>query len=475
MKTNPLQEKVEESLGSASLLKSTTVIMAAISGGADSLALFLALHRLAGNYGFELRAAHLNHGLRGAESDADAAFVADVCSQFGVPLVLDKIDVAGMRDRRRLSWEQAARIARYDFLTGVAIETQSSAVVLGHTSDDQAETVLLHLLRGTGIRGLRGMLPLSSWRTAHGSATLARPLLNVSRQETEAYCLEHALTPRLDSSNLEERFTRNRIRRKLMPQLEQFNPSVKKSLLRLTRTVAQDVAYLDQQVASAWSSLAVVERDGVRLDRHAFKALHPSLQAHVLHRAYAQTAGEASGLNLAQIEAMKDLAGKGAGRFLSLHSGVRFGTDYEEILLTCKTAPLSNRALDETMLGVPGETRVGGWRVAIEALEGRNRPPDLKHDNPYCAYLSLDVLGEELKVRSRLPGDRFQPLGLPSEKSLKEFMIDAHVPRSQRNDTPLLMANDRVGWVVGWRIAHWARVTPETEVVLEVSFHKTEA
>ena len=466
---------MEESLGAASLLKSTSVILAALSGGADSLALFLALHHLADEHGFELRAAHLDHGLRGAESKADAAFVEGICSQFGVPLALDKVDVAGMRARGRLSWEQAARIARYDFLTRVAMETQSSALALGHTSDDQAETVLLHLLRGTGIRGLRGMLPLSSWRTVHGSATLVRPLLNVSRRETEAYCLEHGLTPRLDSSNLEERFTRNRIRRKLMPQLEQFNPSVKKSLLRLARTVAQDVAYLDQQAASVWSSLAVVEQDGVRLDRHAFKALHPSLQAHVLHRAYAQTAGEASGLNMAQIEAMKELAGKGAGLSLSLQGGVRFGTSYEEVFLTGKEAPLSNRSLDETTLRVPGETQAGGWFVTTGVLEGRNRPPGLKHDNPHCAYLSLDALGKKLKVRSRLPGDRFQPLGLSCEKSLKEFMIDTHVPRSQRNGTPLLMANDRVAWVVGWRIAHWARVTPETEVVLEVSFHKTEA
>ena len=474
MKTSPLQEKVEESLGSASLLKPSTVILAALSGGADSLALFLALHRLADKHGFKLRAAHLDHGLRGAESEADAAFVEGICSQFGVPLALDKVDVAGMRARGRLSWEQAARIARYGFLTRVAMETHSSALALGHTSDDQAETVLLHLLRGTGIRGLRGMLALSSWRTAHGSANLIRPLLNVSRQETEAYCMEHGLTPRLDSSNLEERFTRNRIRRKLMPRLEEFNPSVKKSLLRLARTVAQDVAYIDQQTASVWSSLAVVEQDGVRMDRRAFNALHPSLQAHVLHRAYAQTAGEASGLSMAQIEAMKELAGKGAGLSLSLQGGVRFSTSYEEMFITYKTAPLSNSALDEEVLRVPGETRVGAWRAAISVLEGRNRPTDLKHDNPYCAYLSLEALGEELKVRSRLPGDRFQPLGLPCEKSLKEFMIDAHVPRSQRNGMPLLIAKERVAWVVGWRIAHWARVTPKTEVVLEVSFHKTE-
>ena len=177
--------------------------------------------------------------------------------------------------------------------------------------------------------------------------------------------MEHGLTPRLDSSNLEERFTRNRIRRKLIPQLEEFNPSVKKSLLRLARTVAQDVAYLDQQAASAWSSLAVVEPDGVRLNRHAFKALHSSLQAHVLHMAYAHTAGEASGLNMAQIEAMKDLAGKGAGLSLSLHGGVRFGTSYEEIFLTEKPAFLFSRPLDETTLRVPGETRASGWRVAV--------------------------------------------------------------------------------------------------------------
>ncbi|MCH7706731.1 MAG: tRNA lysidine(34) synthetase TilS, partial [Chloroflexi bacterium] len=161
--------------------------------------------------------------------EEDARYVQETCRLWGVPLTSERAYGAGLRAQYRLSWEAAAREARYDFLARVTATVGASAVALGHTADDQAETVLLHLLRGTGIRGLRGMLPLSRWHSRDGrrDVALVRPLLRVTRQETEAYCASQGLVPRYDSSNLQDRFTRNRIRRYLMPQLKQYNPSIR--------------------------------------------------------------------------------------------------------------------------------------------------------------------------------------------------------------------------------------------------------
>ncbi len=334
-----LLERIESVLEEARLLQfSGSVLVVAVSGGPDSVALLHLLNGLAKRHPLRLHVAHLNHGLRGEESDEDARYVQGICDRWGVLATIERADVAAMRARYRLSWEAAARQARYDFLARVASTVGASAVALGHTADDQAETVLLHLLRGTGIRGLRGMLPLSRWRSRDGASevVLVRPLLEVKRQETEAYCANHGLVPRHDSSNLEERFTRNRIRRSLMPQLRRYNPAVTQALTRLASTVAQDVAYIDQQVQSLWPSIAAREPWGMRLHRQGFNKLHPSIQAHALQRAYAEVAGESRDLNLAQVESMRQLSEQGAGRTLSLGHGLRFFTSYQELVLSRK-------------------------------------------------------------------------------------------------------------------------------------------
>ncbi len=470
-----LLERIESILEEARLLQSSgSVLVVAVSGGPDSVALLHLLNGLARRHPLRLHVAHLNHGLRGEESDEDARYVQGICDRWGVLATIERTDVAAMRARYRLSWEAAARQARYDFLARVASTEGASAVALGHTADDQAETVLLHLLRGTGIRGLRGMLPLSRWRSSDGASevVLVRPLLEVKRQETEAYCANHGLVPRHDSSNLEERFTRNRIRRSLMPQLRRYNPAVTQALTRLASTVAQDVAYIDQQVQSLWPSIAAREPWGMRLHRQGFNKLHPSIQAHALQRAYAEVAGESRDLNLAQVESMRQLSEQGAGRTLSLGHGLRFFTSYQELVLSRKAPHAPWPPLEERVLPPSGELRTLGWRVRVRRFPAEDWNQDRHSDDPFRAVLSGDALGDKLMVRSRKSGDRFQPLGMEAHKKLKDFMIDVHIPRSWRGGVPLVLTKQGIAWVVGWRIAHWARVTPETREVLEITFAK---
>ncbi len=449
-------------------------VVAAVSGGPDSTALLGLLHALAGTRPLRVHVAHLDHGLRGAESDEDAAYVQELCGQFNFPVTVEKADVAEVRAQRRLSWEAAAREVRYDFLARVAVSVGASAVVLGHTADDQVETVLMHLLRGTGIRGLRGMLPISQWRNRDGflETLLVRPLLRARRHDTEAYCASLGLVPRQDSSNLDRRFTRNRIRHDLLPQMEQVSPSVREAVTRLARTVAEDVAYLDQQVREAWPSVVTQEPLGMRLDRQAFNGLHTSLQAHMLQRVYVDLAGEASGLSLVQVEGMRRLARQGAGRSLSLGHGIGFFTTYRDMLMASAPPVSPWSPVEERPLPIPSETLAQGWRIAVRCLVGAGVPRDLAHDDPFRAYLDLDAIGKGLTLRARLPGDRFQPQGMDGTKKIKEFMIDARIPRAWRDTVPLVVGKEGVAWVVGWRIAQWARVTTETREVVEVTFSR---
>lgn len=317
------------------------------------------------------------------------------------------------------------------------------------------------------------MLPLSRWRSRDGrqQVALVRPLLEVARQETEAYCAGLGLAPRRDSSNAEERFARNRLRRTVMPMLRKLNPEVGESLRRLADSAARDLVYLESGVAGAWPRIASPASSGLRLQRDAFLALHPSLQAHLLQRAYAELAGEAADLTFGQVEAMVRLAAGGAGRAVSLGHGLRFITSYGWLFLSRGPLAPTGPALKAVAVPMSGEVSIPGWRIGCRLLGPGELPPRASWGRDPCqAHLDAQALGEALAVRARLPGDRFHPLGMPGVKKLKEFMIDARIPQHERDGTPLLVSEKGIAWVVGCRIAHWARVTPETRQALEVTF-----
>ena len=237
----------------------------------DSTALLRSLHRLQTSHDLSLHVAHLNHDFRGAEADHDAAFVQRLANALGLPCSIDKRDpIAYQRSQGVSSFEQAAREMRYSFLLSVASTVGASAVALGHTSDDQAETVLLHILRGSGLQGLRGMTDVTGWPwpTREPGPLLYRPLLSASKAETAAYCRELGQTYREDSGNYLWRFTRNRVRLDLMPRLARdYNPRVQEALLRLSRTAAEETDYLDSELENRWQSLATVEEGAVSAGR----------------------------------------------------------------------------------------------------------------------------------------------------------------------------------------------------------------
>ncbi|MDH5365032.1 MAG: tRNA lysidine(34) synthetase TilS, partial [Dehalococcoidia bacterium] len=479
-----------------------------------------------------LHVAHLNHQLRGVESEADAKYVSDLAGSLGIPITIDRQDVAAYRAGRNFSVEEAARELRYAFLARVAGEVGANRIAIGHTRDDQVETILMHILRGTGVTGLCGLAPcspmvydsqgislraepLSIAKGQRSNLLVIRPLLDITREETTSYCQEHQLDPRIDSSNRSLSFFRNRLRLQLLPLLRQYNPSVDQALLRLADIAKEDNAFIEQQASELWDEVARQENNAIYLDRKQIASLPIALQRKLLRAAVTKLAGDTRDIEASHIEAARSLLDKPVGKRISLPHGFICQGGYDELviaseawqsqLLPCPFPPLPG----EFPLKVPGKTVFPGWKVIASIIrervdeghyeyrEGARHSPEIassllapRNDRGEChserseegsatqarlgetisADFDLHKTGIELFVRQRRPGDRFQPLGMNIPKKLQEFMVDAKIPRSWRGHIPIVCSPQQIIWVVGWRIDDRVKVTEASKEILHLEF-----
>ena len=452
------------------LLSGQGCLLVGVSGGQDSVCLLHVLAGLQKELKITLHVAHLNHQMRGVDSEADARYVSRLADHLGIPATVASCDVKAHQARRRLSSEEAAREVRYDFLARVAKSIGADRVAVGHTTDDNMETILLHLIRGTGTRGLRGLQPVGQWKSAEGSLTVIRPLLPVSRQETADYCRDHRLTPVVDATNLSLSPLRNRIRHQLWPLLQSYNPRVSAALLRAARIAADDLAFLDGESARWWGQMVTRQGDTMVLDKEAFLKLASALQRHLMRRAIEELLGSLKDVEARHIEEIMAALDKPAGRSLNLPGGLVFTIEYNRYLLGREPGALSPYPVlpDEYVLKIPGKTLLSGWRVEATIIE---HEPAEEADN-LTAYFNRDKVGHKIVVRSRRPADRFQPLGMNQAKKLGEFMIDAKIPRAWRQRVPVVSSPEHILWVVGWRIDDRVKVTENTRSVLCLKFER---
>jgi len=437
-------------------------LLVAFSGGPDSTALLLACCALRRKRGLRVVAAHFNHRLRGNESDEDARFAKGLCLETGVACEMGSADVAAHRDRERLSLEEAARELRYAFLARAAAEHDAHAVATGHTLDDQAETVLLHLVRGSGLAGLAGMRPSHVRRAGDAMPALkvVRPLLGLRRADTEKSCAEHGVEPRRDRSNEDLRYARNRLRHAVLPELATINPRAVEAIGRLSSHVQAELDLVADQVDAAWRDAAVDQGGAVRLCRDRLRALPEGLLPHILRRLYESAAGSTAELELVHVEQMASAAFGRVGATVDLPRGLRLETGYDHVALLgpdddgapCPYPP----SVGEAALPVPGEARLGaGFRVTAGLGAA---PADLFDSSPWVSFLDPVLAGTSLRVRARRPGDRFQPMGMAAPKRLQDFFVDERVPRAWRDRVPLVESDRGIAWVTGCRPAEWARL-----------------
>ena len=451
-------------------------VVVAVSGGADSLCLLHALHRLSADLHLSLHVAHLDHMLRGAESTGDAAFVSAQADALGLSCTIEARDVAAYRDERRCSLEEAAREVRYSFLRDVAWRTGACAVLTGHTRDDAVETVMLHILRGTGVHGLRGLEPASAYpRTSHDARAkdapvLLRPLLKMSREDTRAYCGALSLQPREDSSNDSTAPLRNRIRLELLPSMRRLNARFDDALLRLARLAAEDDDLLMSITREQWKRLATPFHDSVGIELSGLLEASPAVQSRLILEAMTYLNGNARDVSAEHVSAVRSISRKPVGKQVDLPCGIVWRRD--EARLTAfrrgKHAPDTRLKMpvSPVALPVPGEACIPGGRiVARVGAPGAESP-----GSPLVAFLDLAQTGRALFVRRREPGDRFRPLGMSDEKKLQDFMVDAHVAASARDSIPIVCSPGHIVWVVGWRIDDRVKMTAGTREVVRLEF-----
>ncbi len=458
------------------------VVVAGVSGGPDSCALMRVLRIAAKDtrFSFKVQPAHLMHDFRGQETRDDADFVRRMWPD----CVIEEVDVAAyQRENGVSSFEQAARDVRYEFLARVARQVGARLVAVGHTADDLAETVLLHVARGSGLHGLRGMSELDPWpyptsltdhRSLDADLQVWRPLIELTRRHTISYCRNHGIDYRDDSTNYMRDFARNRVRLDIMPTLkEQLNPRIADALGRISRTAAAQVDYMEEQADLLWPQVVpgyALDSGALRLDRNGLAETHPALRHIILRRAWVAVTGQEHRLTERHLTAMSNAASDlGSGKVIQLPRGFRFVADARWATLSgpgqgddCPY-PEPVREFRLTLPWGPiavAVTRRDGWEVSAESV--RVGPAtSLDTGNPLTVYLSSGALAEGATVRTWQPGDRMQPLGMTGNRKLQDIFTDARIPRHWRERMPLVVTPRGIAWIVGSRIADWAAVRPE--------------
>ncbi len=419
----------------------------------------------------EIVAAHFNHRLRGAESDRDAAYAEATCCRLGVEYDAGAGDVSGYARDTGTSLEAAARELRYEFLSQAADRAGAQAVATGHTLDDQAETILLNIVRGAGLRGVAGMrhavdLPISG---DGRRLRVVRPMLALRRSEAVRYCQERGLEPLIDRSNADTKFPRNRLRVEAIPALESINPAVAEAIYRLGQSAQGDFEVIDELARGAAEAAISASDGGVAISKTRIRGLHKAVARRVMMCAYESVAGTLEGLSGVHLEDMLEVGCGRAGASLDLPGGLVMVSDRESVRLAlaedldsdCPYPPW----VAEQSLKTPGETHLaGGFRLVaqeqgVESLEaGRG----------YTAMLAPWLVEQPLVVRSRRAGDRFHPLGASGPVKLQDFLVNAGVPRRWRDRVPLVESPAGIAWVAGQRPAEWARVDPSLGRALRI-------
>jgi tRNA(Ile)-lysidine synthase len=478
-----LLARVRRYAGRYDLLPAGETVVVGVSGGPDSLALLHLLWRLSREIGFGLHVAHLNHGLRGAAAVEDARFVAGLAGGWNLPCTVGQVEVRSLASGRSL--EEAARLARYRFLVEVAGGVRGSRIAVGHSADDQAETVLMHLLRGTGVAGLRGMLPCTAmvdYRLgvpSGGEFWLVRPLLGIPRRDVERYCHEHGLEPRFDRSNEDLTIYRNRLRHELLPILEGYNPSIRALLARTAEVMAGDGEVLRSALGEAWREVTLPSEPGeIRLNLPKWRALPLGLQRATLREAIRVLRGELRDINWDHVERAVWLAREGrTGQIATLAAGLAVRIDYDDLRVEAESRGAGGRKgetpwVPEALpLRAPGTTLLsGGWRVIV-TQEPREGAGCFEGAGRWEAWLDAEAVGPSLLLRPRRPGDRFCPQGLGGHTvKLSEFMIDQKVPGDVRAGWPLLEGANGLAWVCGLRLDERAVARADSQTSWHVCF-----
>ncbi len=460
-KLHPLEVRVRKTLQSHNMLASGDQLLVGVSGGADSVALLLCLHKLAPQLHISLAIAHLNHGIRGAEADADEDFVRRISADLRLQFFSETIDAKQQAKAAGQNLEELARQLRYDFLNRIAENIGAHKIAVGHTLNDQAETILFRFIRGSGIEGLSAIHPILEGR-------IIRPLLECSRDAILDYLAQRGVSYREDSTNRDVAYSRNRIRLELLPYLaEHFNPRITATLAREAFLMREAWSFVEAEAKRAFDNLESTRREGLALRIAGLLELHPVIQKEVLRLAIQECLGSLRGITSRHIDSVLLLCSSGgSGDQVQLPHMASAIRQFDDLLFLRQQPSQTPSLIYE--LPVPGNCHIPeiGMRFRVSACDTPDRMT-MKEHRFQRAYLESSRLPGVLILRSRKPGDRY---GGPGHRKVKKMLIDGKIPYLQRLSLPMVLAGNTVIWIPGFRPARsWeARTESQTCILLEI-------
>lgn len=433
--------RIIQEIRKSGLIKSGDIVVAGVSGGADSVLLLYALAALRQMESLTVYAVHVHHGIRGEEADADAEFVRELCETLDVPCHIDYVDVPALARKEKLTVEEAGRNARYKCLYGELERVGGNKLAVAHHRDDCAETILFNLVRGSGIKGLCGIAP--------EQGVLIRPLLNLRRSEIEAVLTENEASWRVDSTNTDVHYSRNRIRQELIPYLErELNPDTVEHLTNMAQQLREIDAHMEAEAKQWLEAYAEPERLPVRKLAEADAAL----QGYLIRRRLGEQGG-LKDITREHIEAVRGLAVKNGSKVICLPGGRRVRREYGELVFFTER----------------DEAEAGMLPVTVSWREISREKFEKIHFDPYTKCFDYDKIDDKLCLRTRKSGDRLAVFSDGRSQSVKDYMINARVPVRLRDRIPLLVCGDEILWVVGYRASERFRVTEATQRFLLVT------
>jgi len=446
-----------------SMLADGDHVVVGVSGGADSLCLLHLLHALKDRWHLRLTVAHLDHMLRGEESRKDAEFVRGIADGLGIPCVVEQRDVRAYKEKKNLSLQEAAREVRYAFFMDVLRKCDAHKIAIGHHADDQAETILMRLLRGASLRGLTGIPPVRD-------GIIIRPLIEVTRREIEEYLQEKNISYIRDTSGSEQHYLRNKIRHGLMPLLQkEYNPQIVKAFTSMAETLRADSDMLEDVVEQAVAGCLAQGRGEMRCSLDLLKKYSPSLRGRMFRTMISRLKGDTRALSFKHIDAVCRLAeGQGPSRLVLLPGGWCVRREYDSLIFTRRSR--NKNAYCYSFDTIPESMHIEELgRTIFFSIEDRLPDADaLKKSGGDVALLDYGAVAMPLVVRNWLPGDRFYPLGLGGSKKLQDFFTDSKVPRRRRAGIPVLLFQDKIAWVCGCRIDERFKIGPATAKIIRV-------
>ncbi len=465
------EKKISGFIRSAGLFKDSRRSLVAVSGGADSVALVSALVRLkeAGQIEIDILAGHINHNLRGTDSERDQEFVEELCRRLGIEVISRSVDVRGFAGDNKLSIETAARKLRLDALIAIAKENSCSSIVTAHHMDDNAETMVHRLMRGTGFRGLGGIWPVRIF----DDVKIVRPMLCIRRTEVIDYVKAGGIKWRDDHPNMDTAFNRNWIRHELIPYLGQDKSGLEQKLWNLASSARKLNQLIENESDDVWEKLYLeTGKENVAFDRKVFCRLGDMIAVEAVRRAIVQAGSGEKDITEVHYKSILELARNGQpGKKLELPNGFIAGVEYGRIVFYKRTESEEKPFYMEVQIEVGDSVEFEGKRIAAKVLDAADCDVEKfkSEKDGYIEWFDHDKLRLPIVARSRKAGDKFQPIGGGGEKKIGKFLTAAKVPAVLRREVVIFADAEKIIWLAPFRSSEISKVTSSTRNILQLN------